>query len=413
MTEGLIEGVVDGFISILMVIAMFTTSLKIALVIVSSSFIYGVTRYYYNNKAHQYHDEMLYARSMELSYFMETLRAVPAIKIFCKEDDRLTKWSAKFVCSINSMTCLTRHKIIFDSIKNGIFGLDFVVVLGLGCLYLEKLNLSLGVLYALLAYRQQFIAAVINLADKIQEYKSLKLHLNRLDDIISEPIERNDFKKRDFDAASLTLDNISYSYALDVIPTLKQVNLQIKAKECVVITGPSGCGKTTLLKVMMGLLSPTAGCMLVDSISVYPYYVSSYRKKIASVLQADILLSGTIKENISFFSSIVDHEHVDECAKLAGIRDEIHALPMGFDTFVGDMGSVLSGGQKQRILLARAFYARPKILFLDEATSHLDVNKELEVNQAIRSLGITVIMIAHRKETINMADRVIHFSDFE
>jgi len=122
------------------------------------------------------------------------------------------------------------------------------------------------------------------------------------------------------------------------------------------------------------------------------------------------LLSGSLWENISFFASTVDRDYVYTCAKIAGILDEIIALPMQFDTLIGDMGSVFSGGQKQRVLLARALYARPSILFLDEATSHLDVKKEMEVNQAIRSLGITVVMIAHRKETIDMADRMIDLS---
>lgn len=96
-----------------------------------------------------------------------------------------------------------------------------------------------------------------------------------------------------------------------------------------------------------------------------------------------------------------------ECAQMAAIHDDIQAMPMGYNTLVGDMGTVLSGGQKQRVMLARALYKKPKILFLDEATSHLDVHCEQRVNAAIRGLRITRIMIAHRPETIGSADRVV------
>ena len=124
-------------------------------------------------------------------------------------------------------------------------------------------------------------------------------------------------------------------------------------------------------------------------------------------MQEDILLSGSILENISFFDEELDLAFVYEVAKLAYIHDVISKLPMGYETRVGDMGSMLSGGQKQRILLARALYKRPKILFLDEATSHLDDENEKNINQSLKALYITQIIVAHRHETIQMADRVI------
>lgn len=124
-------------------------------------------------------------------------------------------------------------------------------------------------------------------------------------------------------------------------------------------------------------------------------------------MQDDVLLAGSLQENISFFDTNPKLERIVQCAQQAAVHDEINAMPMGYQTLVGDMGSSLSGGQKQRVLLARALYKQPKILALDEATSHLDIDNEHKVNQALSSLQLTRIMVAHRPETIASAQRIV------
>jgi ATP-binding cassette subfamily B protein RaxB len=134
----------------------------------------------------------------------------------------------------------------------------------------------------------------------------------------------------------------------------------VDAGKFITIMGPSGGGKTTLLKIMLGLLEPTSGEVLVDGIPLQTIGVRVYREQVAAVMQEDQLLSGTIADNICFFDPGFDGDRMVLCAQMAGVHDEIMAMPMAYNSLIGDMGSSLSGGQKQRVLLARALYKNPR-----------------------------------------------------
>jgi ATP-binding cassette subfamily B protein RaxB len=206
---------------------------------------------------------------------------------------------------------------------------------------------------------------------------------------------------------SIELRNVRFRYA-DTEPwVLDGINLKIAAGESLVIVGASGCGKTTLLKILLGLAQPVEGEVLIGGVPLRGLGLRTYRDMIAAVMQDDQLFAGSVADNIAFFASPIEQKRVEACAKLAAVHDDITAMPMAYQTLIGDMGTALSGGQKQRILLARALYKQPRILFLDEATSHLDVARERQVNDAVRRLRLTRVVIAHRPETIAMAKRVI------
>jgi ATP-binding cassette, subfamily B, bacterial CvaB/MchF/RaxB len=161
-----------------------------------------------------------------------------------------------------------------------------------------------------------------------------------------------------------------------------------------------------LLKIILGLLTPTEGDVMVGGKDVQRLG-AQYRNLIGTVMQEDQLFAGSLADNICFFDPEPDQARIESCAQIACVHQDIIAMPMAYNTLIGDMGTTLSGGQKQRVLLARALYKQPKILALDEATSHLDVARERQVNDAIRQLKLTRLIIAHRPETIASADRVI------
>ncbi len=188
---------------------------------------------------------------------------------------------------------------------------------------------------------------------------------------------------------------------------LRNLNLTIAPGESVAIAGPSGCGKTTLLKILLGLLPPTEGEVRIGGVRIEHLGMRQYRRLIGAVMQEDHLLAGSIAENIAFFDSRPEQSRIELCARVAAIHDEIMAMPMGYATLIGDMGTAISGGQKQRILLARALYKQPTLLFLDEATSHLDIDRETAVNTAVQSLKLTRVIVAHRPQTIASTERVV------
>jgi ATP-binding cassette subfamily B protein RaxB len=270
---------------------------------------------------------------------------------------------------------------------------------------------SVGALMAFYAYKGQFDGRVGSLIDKFTELKMLRLQGERLADIVLTAPE-DQYGTRSFDVGApfepvIEVNSLRYRYSEQEPYVLDGVSFKVAAGESVAVVGPSGCGKTTLMNVLLGVLRATEGEVILGGFKLTQVGLEHLREVVGTVLQDDVLFAGSIAENISFFDPQADQAWVEECARLAAVDKEIAAMPMAFNTLVGDMGTVLSGGQKQRVLLARALYKRPKILFLDEATSHLDIAKEDEVNAAVKAMNITRIIIAHRPETIASATRVI------
>jgi ATP-binding cassette subfamily B protein RaxB len=240
----------------------------------------------------------------------------------------------------------------------------------------------------------------------------LKLQGERLADIVlSAPEPDVMAAARQEIPARIELKDVSFRYSDAEPPVLHGVNLVIEPGESVAISGPSGCGKTTLLKIILGIHEPQEGEVRVAGVPLAHLGLRAWREMIGTVMQEDQLFAGSIVDNISFFDSHADIEWVQECARMAAVHEEIEAMPMAYHTLIGDMGTSISGGQKQRLLLARALYKRPRILLLDEATSALDVDRERLVNQAVRQLEVTRVIVAHRPETIASASRVIVLQD--
>ena len=333
-----------------------------------------------------------------------------SVKLLSLGDRRRATWLNHLVDTLNARLRLQRLDLVFSQANELLFSADRLILLMLGASMVINGSMTLGMLVAFLSYKDQFASRIGNLLGTAFQIRMLNVQSDRLADILmTEPEERDSGRPAVGyrGASGLRAGSLSLRYGDNEPWIFNNISLSIEAGSCVAITGPSGCGKTSLLKVLMGLLKPTDGSIYVDGIDLSTFGTTNYRDRIAGVLQDDGLFAGTIGENICNFDESPDIRLLEECAARAAIRDDILRMPMGFDTLVGDMGSTLSGGQKQRIVLARALYRRPTILFLDEATAHLDEPTEAIIVESLRDLNMTRVIVAHRPATVAHADAII------
>ncbi len=408
LTNNFIEAVLDGIISIFVLAVMLVYSVKLALIVMASVGLYIALRHAGYARLRSFTEEQIIRLARQQSYFIETLRGIRTIKVFGREDSRTTRWLNLLTGATNAQVATEKMSILFRSANTLLFGLQSVAIIWLGAALVLHGRLTLGMLFAFVAYQEQFKARVATLVDRVFEFRMLSLQAQRLADLVLEKAEtgHRDLPAAAPEEASIDVRSLFFRYS-DAEPwLLNDVTLRIEPGECVAITGRSGAGKSTLLKLMAGLLQPQAGEVFVGGHSVAASR-AAMQGKVGFVLQDDSLFGGTIAENISFAADVADMARVEECARLACLHDEIMAMPMAYSTLIGDMGSALSGGQQQRLLLARALYPQPQILILDEATSHLDVATEQRIAAMLADLRITRVFAAHRPDTVAIATRVI------
>jgi ATP-binding cassette, subfamily B, bacterial CvaB/MchF/RaxB len=411
LAEGMIAAVIDGIMAVLTLAMIFVYSPLLAFVVLGALALYAALRLALYRILWLRTEATIQASAQESSNFIESVRAIQSLKLFNRESEREGQWLNRYAEVVNANVRLGRTKIAFSSVNDLIFGLETIITIYLAAKLVLANQLTVGMVFAFMAYRQHFIDKSVALVEKALDFRILGLHLERLSDIALTPLERGHdqplFYTRPI-LGCIELRNVFFRYAEAEPFVLEDISLTIEPGEFVTIMGPSGGGKTTLVKVMLGLLEPTSGEVLVDGVPLSTVGARAFREQVAAVMQDDQLLSGSIADNICFFDPEYNQDKLFQCARLAAIHDEIMAMPMTYNSLVGDMGSSLSGGQKQRVLLARALYREPRILFLDEGTAHLDVDNERLINESLRQLRMTRISIAHRPDMASGADRIVH-----
>jgi len=418
VTGKFIEVLFDGVFSVFTLAIMAIYSWKLALIAVAALLGYAALRIFPHHIYHKVNDEIISLDAKSQSVFIENIRGIQTIKLNNIEGVRGALWHNGVISASNKKIKSQIITLTFTSGYGLIFLVENVSVLGIGASMAMEGSITVGMLMAYLAYKSDFSGRMQRLIDNTMSIRLLRLHIDRAADIAlskKEPSENGHMLALNAEEAALggiavRLENVGFRYSEDLPWVFRGVSLTIEPGQHVCFHGITGCGKTTLAKIILGLLEPTEGIIYIDETPLNQFGIVAWRSSVAAVMQDDHLLSASIRENVSCFSSEVSLEQISKVLRQAEIMEEVSRMPMGMNTFIGDMGSSLSGGQRQRIMLARALCKVPRVLVLDEATSHLDTATESRINATINSLNITRITIAHRPETITSASVRFDFS---
>ena len=409
VSQGMISAVIDGGMAFITLVLMFVYSPVLAGVAVGAWLLYVAIKVASFSVMRASNVSSITANAKENSAFIESVRGVSTIKAFGHELGRQRTWQTLKAAAINASLKLGRITSTFEAGSGAIMAGERVLFVYLAMKLAMAGGFTVGMIFAFQAYKQQFLDAANRLADQALKYRLIDVHLSRIADIaLSRPEpEGVRLEERSAFTGAIELRGVSFRYGEGDPFVLRNVSLAIEPGEMVAFVGPSGGGKTTLLKLIMGLLEPTMGTVLVDGQPLSQVGARAWRSRIGSVLQDGQLFAGSIAENVALFEPEIDMERVREACRRAAVLDEIETMPLGLETLVGDMGSSLSGGQRQRVMLARAFYARPDVLFMDEGTANLDLGAEAAIVASLREETITRLVSAHRPLAVQAASRVI------
>ncbi len=346
------------------------------------------------------------------SFLIETITGIHTVKSSSVESNFIRRYEEMLARFVKANFNVVNVANIANSIGTFFFSMFNLVILWIGAYYVMEGEITVGELIAFQMIAGQLIAPIMRLINQWQHFQQIRVSMERLSDIMDEDVEPS-FNPSRTTLPSLrgdiALEKLAFSYTVEGGKVLDNVNIRIPAGMKVGIVGRSGSGKSTLTKLIQRLYLPDTGRILIDGVDIAQVEPAWLRRQIGVVLQDSKLFSGSVEENIRIACPNATHEDVVNAARLAGADEFVSQFPHGYDTFVGERGSLLSGGQRQRIAIARALISNPRILIFDEATSALDYESENIIMNNIEpiSRGRTMLMIAHRLSTVRDCDAII------
>lgn len=412
LTQGASSAILDGLMTIVTLGLMLAYSGLLAFVAMTALCVAILTKTAFFRIGRELRNTEIVAQAKHDTFLIETLKGIPSLRLSNSEGNRFARWSTRMAELVRANVAAVRLQNSQGFVLDVNSGLEQVISLFLAAHLVVDGELSVGMLFAYLSFKQQFLARSTAFLDRTVELIMLRLHLDRLSDIALGPRDRSVTEMPERGAQQIeqvSLSNVSFRFGEFDEPVVRNVSLTVTRGETVAIIGRSGSGKTTLLKIMLGLLTPRTGDLSLNGRSILRNGLATFRKKIAAVLQDDALFVGSISENITMFADQttgVDHAQVIRSAQEAGMHEEIMQMPMQYDTLIGESGMGLSGGQRQRLMLARALYRNPEMIFLDEGTAQLDEAMAASLIGRLRG-KYTLVFVTHSSMLAALADRVL------
>lgn len=342
----------------------------------------------------------------------DSLLGIRVVKSFANESEESRKFDESNQTFFKIKSHSYKYMGIFHSTTRIFEGIMYIVIVAAGALFMLSDKITAPEYTAYLLYVSTLLMSIKRIVEFSEQFENGMTGIERFTEVIDSPVTICDSEKaQDISSVrgDIRFENVTFSYEEEKGKVLENISLEIKAGENVAVVGPSGSGKTTLCNLIPRFYDIQSGRILIDGKDVRDITLSSLRRNIGVVQQDVYLFSGTIRENIAYGKTGATDEEIREAAHLSGADEFIEALPDKYDTYVGERGIMLSGGQKQRISIARVFLKNPPVLILDEATSSLDNESELLVQNSLSALaaGRTTLTIAHRLTTVRNADVII------
>jgi ATP-binding cassette, subfamily B, bacterial len=342
----------------------------------------------------------------------DSLSGIREIKAFTREEDEMKRVDQGIDRYRTSLLGALKLMAIFQPFVEFTSSLGVLIVIYFGGRLALEGVLSVADLVAFFLYLDIFYQPVRNLSNAWEQIQGSLAGADRVADLLAEQPEMQNcpgsIPLEGRALGNISLQGVSFEYDANA-PILEDINLEIPSHQVVALVGPTGVGKSTMVSLIPRFYDVTSGCITLDGTDIRQYTLESLRKQISIVLQDVFLFHGSVRENILFGRPDATEEEVVAAARIANADTFITALSDGYDTLIGERGVKLSGGQKQRLSIARAVLKDAPILILDEATSSVDTETELLIQQALERLmvGRTTIIIAHRLSTIRNADKIV------
>jgi len=408
LTSSVLSALLDGTLASLYLIWLVEANVTLAaFVVVLAMARFGLLTFI-RLRQRQLLTESLVIQGESQTAQVEMLSGMEVIKAMGLEQLAADKWSHVLVDGLNLSIKKGRLDASFDAML-GIVGLVSTLVLTFyGMSLVLHGKLTLGTMMAFNALASGFLGPLNNLVSTMMQLQMFEVYADRIRDVMTKSPEQDRtslIRVGQIDGA-IRFDNVSFRYGDHDRWVIEDVSIQIAPGSRVALVGRTGCGKSTMARLIAGLYEPVRGRVLLGGWDLKVVDRRMIRTQIGIVTQEAQLFGASIRSNIALSDPGMALDRVMNAAKLACIHEEIMAMPMGYETVLSSRGLSISGGQRQRLAIARALARNPKILILDEATSHLDATTEAEVNRNLKSICCTRVVIAHRLSTIRDADAI-------